>query len=727
MTLSWKNLLADRISPENESEFVQFETLMALRKRGTLEEKVFAEARLRLGAYGQRYDNGKRHDGVEARNLGYSSITKGPETFWDAPGMQRIKIPFGGLNSAQMRLLADLAEEYADHILHITTRQDVQLHYVQLDDAPDIFRRLSAVGITTREACGNAVRNVTACPKSGVCRTEPFDATPYAKAIARYLLGHPDCQDFGRKFKIAFSGCSADGCGLVYMHDLGAVAKIQTVNGVEQRGFEVYVGGGLGAVPHKAKLLKAFVPENELLPISRAVCRVFAKLGEKKNRQKARLKFVVAKLGIEEFIKVVDEEYKTMPHDPLADQIFSEIPKYRETPNLVPLNISIGKKPVEADPDFDAWRKANVYEQRQSGYAMVTVPFPLGDVSPAQFRILADITRDYCGDNARTTVEQNLVLRWIPVDKLPEVHKKLKAIGLATPCADTVLDIVSCPGTDTCKLGIASSRGLAAELRNRLAPRLASLPDAIRDLRVKVSGCFNSCGQHHVADIGFFGNTRLINGYNVPHFQVVLGGKWRDNGGSYGVMIGSIPSRRIPDLLDALTQKYIGERTGDSDTFQDWCQRVGKKNLKDFIDPFAAVPPYSADPAFYQDWGDPRNFSVGDRGEGECAGEAISPTQFGFSAAESRAFEAQLSHEKDLFQEADQKAYEAMLLACATLLGMIQPNIARDADVIVSRFKTEWFETKLFWDPYVGGQFANYLFTRHEGPDARYTADTAGN
>src|SRR3954466_10202156 len=303
---------------------------------GKIEETWYAETRLRRGAYGQRYDNGHRHDGTKTQDLPYPALTKGPDTMWDAPGMQRIKIPFGKMTPPQMRVLADLAEEYSDAICHVTTRQDIQLHFVHIEDVTDIFRRLAGAGITTREACGNSVRNVTACPLAGVCHTETFDVTPYAKACAYYLLGHPDTQDFGRKFKIAFSGCKQNACALVSLHDLGGIAAIRD----GKRGFELYVGGGLGAVPHQAKLFSEFLPEEELLPMARAIGRVFARLGEKKNRNKARLKFVVQKLGIDEFRRVVLEEYRTMPQDPSWRRYFDEIPKYEEKPTFVgvPLN-----------------------------------------------------------------------------------------------------------------------------------------------------------------------------------------------------------------------------------------------------------------------------------------------------------------------------------------------------------------------------------------------------
>jgi sulfite reductase (ferredoxin) len=363
--IAWKQKLDGRIDPELAREVDVFEMQIDLRRKGLLDEKLFAETRLRRGVYGQRYDNGQRHDGSRVQDLKYPSgdLTKGPETLWDAPGMQRIKIPFGGLTADQMEVLADVAEEYADSILHVTTRQDFQLHFVHIDDTPELMRRLAAVGITTREACGNSVRNVTACPYAGVCGGESFDVTPYAKACAHFLLGHPDAQDFGRKFKIAFSGCADQGCGLVKLHDLGGIAVIRDENGTPKRGFELYVGGGLGAVPHQAKLFDAFVPEEELLPVTQAVCRVFARLGEKKNRGRARLKFLVAKLGIDEFRRLVLEERARLPEDPRWTALIERYSREREEPARPPVSLNGDVRPK----GFEGWHRTNIHRQRQPG------------------------------------------------------------------------------------------------------------------------------------------------------------------------------------------------------------------------------------------------------------------------------------------------------------------------------------------------------------------------
>ncbi|MGH7831374.1 MAG: nitrite/sulfite reductase, partial [Candidatus Binatia bacterium] len=422
--------------PELAREVDIFETQIELRKQGKIDERVFAETRLRRGVYGQRYDNGQRHDGIRVQKLKLPSngLTKGHETVWDAPGMMRIKIPFGGLTPEQMEVLADLSEEYSDGVSHVTTRQDIQYHFVHIDDTPSLMRRLAAVGITTREACGNVVRNVTACPLAGVCRDEVFDVTPYAQACSKFLLGHPDTQDFGRKFKVAFSGCQQHPCGLVSMHDMGAVAKKKLINGQERRGFEFYVGGGLGAVTYKAQLFDDFLPEEELLPMAQAISRVFARLGEKRNRARARIKFLIAHLGIEEFRKSVLEERQKLSSDPRWTEYLPTAYSYAETPLKPAASLNGGERPER----FDTWYATNVYHQRQPGYAVATVTLPLGDITGDQFRALADIARRFVKDTIRTTVDQNIVLRWVSEADLPALYRELNAIGLAAPNAGTI-------------------------------------------------------------------------------------------------------------------------------------------------------------------------------------------------------------------------------------------------------------------------------------------------
>jgi len=717
----WAEKLTGKIPEALAREIDNFEIEIDLRKQGKLEERLFAETRLRRGAYGQRYDNGQRHNGKSVQEISYPSgaLTKGPSTMWDAPGMQRIKIPAGGLNAEQLETMADLAEEYSDGIAHITTRQDFQLHYVQIDDTPSLMRRLAAANITTREACGNSVRNVTACPYAGVCPDETFDVTPYARALSKFLLGHPDCQNFGRKFKPAFSGCAQHACGLANMHDLGLIAATRVESGKTQRGFEMFVGGGLGAVPYQAKLFDAFIPAEELLPLAQSIARVFARLGEKKNRNRARIKFLIQDLGIEKFKQLVLEERKTLPFDPRWTDYVRDPEEFAEAPLK-----AAGELPLLASVGFERWRKSNTRAQKQTGYAVATVTLPLGDITANQLRSLADIVRRFTKETVRTTVEQNFVIRWVSLADLPELYTALDAAGLGEPGAGAIVDIVACPGTDTCKLGISSSRGLAAELRKRLDEKSAQLDESVENLHIKISGCFNSCGQHHVADLGFYGVSRKISGYAVPHFQVVLGGEWAHNGGSYGLPVVAIPSKRIPEVVSRLTDKYVAGRI-KGETFKDFVKRVGKVELKAALEDLARPPADSADRSLFSDWGDPREYTLGDLGVGECAGEVVSAVEFELAAAEREVFEAEVALEKGAVEQAGKTAYYAMLHGAKALVKLADPNISDDAVRIVAEFRTLYYDTQKFWDPFAGGKFANYLFDAYEKSSQPYNSDSS--
>ncbi len=717
----WQERLSGKLPGALASEIEVFETEISLKKQGKLDDRLFAETRLRRGVYGQRYDNGQRHDGKKVQELPYPNreLLKGPNTLWNAPGMQRIKIPGGGLNARQLEMLADLAEEYSDGIAHVTTRQDIQLHYVHLEDTPTLMRRLAAVDITTREACGNSVRNVTACPYAGVCQGEVFDVTPYARALSKFLLGHPDVQNFGRKFKPAFSGCPQEACGLTQMHDLGLIAATRTENGQEKRGFEVYVGGGLGAVAYQAKLFDPFVPPEEILPLAQAMARVYARLGEKKNRNRARLKFLVQDLGIEKFKELVLEERKSLPYDPRWTEYVKDADQAAEEP-LRPA----GELQTRGSEAYERWLKTNVRPQKQAGYVTVTVALPIGDITAYQLRIVADLVRRFTRETLRATVEQNLVIRWVSQSDLPELFQALEAVGLGAAGAGTIVDIVACPGTDTCKLGISSSRGLAAELRKRLAEKSFQMDEAVQNLRIKISGCYNSCGQHHVADLGFYGVSRKMSGYTVPHFQVVLGGEWAHNASSYGMPIVAIPSKMIPEVVTRLCDLYLAERQ-NAESFKDFVKRTGKVKMKQALEDLARPPADPSDHSFFKDWGDPREYTMGDHGVGECAGEVVSSIEFDLAASERKLFEAQVALEAGQAEQAGKAAYEAMLRSAQGLVKVEYLDVGDNPDQIVDEFRARLYDTRKFFDPFAGGKFANYLFEAHRKAGTPHTEDSA--
>jgi len=622
------------LPPAIREEIDVFEAELRRFQQGLMPEKVFLEFRLRHGVYGQR------QAGVQ---------------------MQRIKIPLGMLTTAQMQVLADLSEEYADGISHVTTRQDIQYHYVDINDTPNLFRRLAEVGITTREACGNTVRNVTACPYSGVCSDESFDVTPYAKAMAYFLLRHPDAQNFGRKFKIAFSGCRQHACGLAMMHDIGAIAAVEEENGIRKRGFTVYLGGGLGAIPHQAKLYSEFVLAEEMLPLAQAVARVFARLGEKKNRAKARMKFLVAKLGMDEFAKLIREERQKLPYDPRWTEYLREAEQFAEKPLKPASELKSGAPSAE----FERWMRSSVRPQAQAGYSMVTIFLPLGDIAAWQLRNLASVCRKYVNDTVRTTVDQNLLIRWVSNGDLPAFYEDLKSLELATPGAHGMANVTACPGTDSCKLGIASSRGLAAVLHKEFQNGMTAYGER-DDLKIKISGCFNACGQHHVADIGFFGSSRRVGSHVAPIFQVVLGGTTKNNAASFGLSMGKVSPQDVPTVVQKLTDLYTRERRG-AETFAEFTQRVGKGRIKQEIDPFDKLPDFTARPDYYRDSRQSWEYFMS-TGVGECAGEVVTQAEFFLEDADRLLFAASLHLEAGRLEEAAATAFEAMTKAADGIL-----------------------------------------------------------
>jgi len=661
----WSHLPA-----EVKQEIDIYETELRRVQQGQMPEKVFLEFRLRHGVYGQR----------QARIQ-----------------MQRIKIPLGMLTTAQMERFADVAEEYSDAVCHITTRQDIQLHFVDIDDTPNLMRRMAEVGVTTREACGNVVRNVCACPKSGVCSDEVFDTTSHARAMAYFLLRHPDAQNFGRKFKIAYSGCEQHACGLAIMHDIGAIAKVRQGEGKQERGFKVYLGGGLGAIPHQAKLFSEFVPAAEMLPLAQAIARVFARLGEKKNRGRARMKFLIAQVGIEEFSRLLAEEREKLPLDPRWTSYLEEAERFQERPLLPGSALEAGGQ----TPDFLRWAGINTEPQRQPGYSAVTIFLPLGDISSEQMHGLAGLCRRFVRDTVRTTVEQNLVVRWVPSGSLPEFYQGLRELDLAQIGAGRLADITACPGTDSCKLGITSSRGLAALLNEKFNNGLGDLAHR-SDLKIKISGCFNSCGQHHVADIGFFGSVQRKGAHVAPVFQVLLGGTTKGNASAYGLAVAKVPAQNAPAAVKKLTDLYASQRA-EAESFSDFARRLGKARIKEELEELTALPTYEENPAFYKDNRQPWDFHMS-TGVGECAGAVVDQSEFMLEDADRLVFEATLAFDEGKLDNAAAKAYTAQIKAADALLFQ-RGLLLSDNYNTVEKFRQLFYDSGEFYPPFAQSFF----------------------
>ena len=570
------------ILPEEISDF---ETQVARFRAGEWSENDFMAFRLRQGVYGQRQ--------MDAQ-------------------MFRIKCPFGGLNADQMDALGVLADEYAPLKKgHVTTRENFQFHHIKLEDGPAIMRLIGDVGLSTREACGNTVRNVTGCAIAGVCANEPFDVTPYAAAYARYFVRHPFSQALPRKVKSAFSGCDND-CAITPIHDVGFLPRIQD----GKKGFKMVVGGGTSIMPRIAPTLYEFIPVEEYLKATEALLRIFHRTNElRRNRMKARIKFYIARIGIDEFKKELEEEiqqpWAQRSFDP-TDLMFVE----DESVDAPPLNGSYAA--FGSDPEFEHWMKSNVESQRQDGYKAVTVRLPLGDIDGRQFHELADMSRKYAGGRARITHQQNLTFRWVPENALYEVWQRLSDIGFGGAGAHEITDIVSCPGTDSCKLGITSSMGLGRALTDAVEHVDKSDP-LVRQMHVKMSGCPNGCGQHHIADIGFHGAAAKGPGGQVPAYELFLGGSYSQDDPRFGQRIkAKIPAKRAPEALKRIVSDYQDSH-GDGELFKDYVLRQGKDYFETMLGDFRDLPDLNRETLEqYIDWDKTVKYVL-ERGEGECA------------------------------------------------------------------------------------------------------------
>jgi len=500
--------------------------------------------------------------------------------------MQRIKIPGGRVTAAQLEALAEVTERWGRGIAHVTTRQDLQLHYLELEDSVEAQRVLARAGVTCVGACADCVRNVTASPFAGVLADEVFDVTPHAHAITQHFMFHEHNRRLPRKFKIGLSGSAADHAQ-VMINDVGLFAAERA----GERGFRVYVAGGLGSTPEIAHLWRDFVPERSALAVCEAVVRVYFRDGERKNRKKNRLKFLLRKLGEAELLRRLDEERARVEAEKGA-QLAADLERYKaELVEAAPPPAEEGR--ALGDAAFARWRRTNAVKQKQAGYYVAVVKLPLGDVTAPQIRALAGLCRRFGNGEARTTNTQNVVLRWVPEARLVRLHRELGLIGLAEPDAEHITDVVSCPGGDYCTLAITRSMKLGADVRAHLAPAASraeadDLVAALGPFSIKVSGCPNSCGQHHVADIGMTGlMVKGEGGVERPHYSLRVGGGCGPDARVGERLDGRVPEEQTPLVIAAIARHYLAER-GEGETFREFVARVGAQELTRVG--FAAAP-----------------------------------------------------------------------------------------------------------------------------------------
>ena len=642
----------DRTDAANRADIDELKDRIYAYQRGKEDEDRFKHYRLTRGVYGQR------QVGVH---------------------MFRTKIPFGHITPDQLIALANISERYTNGRLHITTRQNVQLHYVKLNDSPAIWEELVAAGMTAREACGNTVRNLTASPLAGVDPDELFDVSPYVYATFDYFLRNPICQEMGRKIKPAFSSSDKDSA-FTYFHDFGFIPRIKD----GRRGFKVVVGGGLGAVSMVAHTAFDFLPTDQIIPFQEAALRVFDRYGEREKRMKARMKFLIKDLGFERFMELVHEEWPAVAHKEYAiDE--SLVPKLGSVPgdNFPPL--------APAHPAlYEEWLHTNVLEQKQGGYRAVAIRIPLGNLEAEQARLLAEVIRTHASDDIRLSVQQGMVLRYVPPSALPHLFNALYALDLGLPGYDTTADITACPGTDTCALGVTNSTGLAQVLEALVRDEY---PEMVTedDIRIKISGCMNACGQHMAANIGFHGSSIRVGDKIAPAMQVVVGGGIAPDGrGFIAQKVIKVPTRRVPDVVRILFEDYRLE-ANEGEYYNDYAVRQGKRYFYGLLKPLGDTSEIG-DEEFY-DWGQDEEEYKQEIGVGECAGVSLDVIGTILNDSSNKLIAAGRSLQEGAYADGGYHAYSAMVTAAKALL-LAEDRKCNTHIGILNDFQT-----------YFGGQF----------------------
>ena len=567
-------------NPIVEKDILDLAKKIAQFKAGEIHEEKFRSLRLARGVYGQR------QQGVQ---------------------MIRIKLPYGKIQFHQWKRIADISDEYSTGNLHLTTRQDIQIHFVSLDRTPELWAKLEQDDITLREACGNTVRNITASPTSGIDPKELFDVSPHADTAFRYYLRNPICQEMGRKIKISFSNTDED-TSLAYLHDMGFIPKI--ANGI--KGFKVVVGGGLGAQPMLAYTSHEFLAEDQVIPFIESVLRVFDRHGERNSRHKARMKFLIQKIGFEEFMNLVQAETKALKNHsyPISDAAAWEVSEPTQLSDVA----------IPSSEVYKTWLATNTFEQKQKGFHGVYVRILNGNISSDTSRSLIDALQGYIGDDVRITINQGLLLKFVPTANLPYVFQTLAAHELAAPGANSIANITACPGTDTCNLAISDSTNITSKLEQVINDEFPAL---IHDsqMKIKISGCMNACGQHSMASIGFHGSSLKAPDKRVlPALQVLLGGATLGNGeGRIADKVIKVPSKRGPEVLRIVLNNYE-ENANDGEYFHEYYDRLGENHFYTLIKPLADLSNLVQDD--FVDWGASENF-ITEIGVGECAGVMI--------------------------------------------------------------------------------------------------------
>lgn len=647
--------IQEKVSREIEN----FGTQVSLYKNKEIPEDKFKRYRLQNGIYGQRQPGNQ---------------------------MVRVKIPTGLLNGEQLRSLADIAENYATGIGHVTTRQDIQFHYVDIEKVTEVMTILSGVGLTTREACGNTVRNVTSCHLAGICPTELFDVSEIGEKVAYHLLWNRINQDLPRKFKISFSGCTSE-CGLAAIHDIGFVAACREIEGETVCGFKVFVGGGLGSHPKLAQLYTEFLPMDEVFPFCEAILKLFDTHGNRRNKSKARMKFILENWGMEKFKK---EMARLLAEIKDIGQTFPELPQPVLKEKTPPVAVMQGGNGAAADGGvFERWSLTNIIPQADETCA-VQIKLRLGDISVAQFRGLADIVERYATKAVRTTHQQNIILQAVRRAQMPALYRDLNEIGLAEDGAERVVDVIACPGADTCQLALTNSMGVGGAIVDKFSSELDSYDD-LQEIRVRISGCPNSCGHHHIAGIGLHGVAKKINGKLVPHYQLHLGGGVNAEAAVIGKSKIKLPAKNIPSAIMELIGLYRENReTGEA--FNNFVDRYGREAIGEKLAHFSDLPPIDEALELYRDWKEAdKDFSLDDLGPGECSGTVIDMIEHGLRRAAESTTKAARTFDRGQYSETADLIKEAILFDARSLLYTFGTDSPHD-DQILKEFQQKLVE-----------------------------------